>query len=85
MIDSEFLKILACPETKQTLQAADAQTLARVNAAITGGNLLNRGNQKVAEKIEAGLVRRDGQVLYPIREGIPVMLVEESIPLQSLR
>ncbi len=85
MIDSEFLKILACPETKQSLQVADAQTLARVNAAIGSGNLLNRGNQKVAGKIDAGLVRRDGQVLYPIREGIPVMLVEESIPLQGLK
>lgn len=85
MIDPEFLKILACPETKQSLQAADAPTLARVNAAIDAGSLLTRANQKVTRKIEAGLVRRDGQVLYPIREEIPVMLIEESIALTGLR
>ena len=28
-----------------------------------------------------GEVREDGKVLYPVDDGIPVMLVEQSIPL----
>jgi uncharacterized protein YbaR (Trm112 family) len=30
---------------------------------------------------QEGLVREDGKVLYPVDDGIPVMLVEQSIPL----
>jgi len=35
----------------------------------------------VTEKIEAALVRSDGKVAYPVRDGIPIMLVEEALPL----
>jgi uncharacterized protein YbaR (Trm112 family) len=33
------------------------------------------------EKLEGGLVRADGKVLYPMRGEIPVMLIDEAIPL----
>ncbi len=31
MVNPELLEILVCPETKQTLVVADAETLGRVN------------------------------------------------------
>ena len=31
--------------------------------------------------LEGGLLRADGKVVYPIRNGIPVMLIDEAIPL----
>ena len=34
-----------------------------------------------AEKLDAGLLRADGKFLYPVRHNIPVMLVDEAIPL----
>ena len=37
----------------------------------------------VKEKIDEGLVRADGKYLYPIRHNIPVMLVDEAIPLSG--
>jgi len=43
--------------------------------------LCRRGGQPVKEKLDAGLVRADGRFLYPIRSDIPVMLVDEAIPL----
>ncbi len=55
--------------------------MARVNAAIAGGAVTNRAGQPVSEAIEGGLVREDGKWLYPIRDEIPVMLVEEALPL----
>jgi uncharacterized protein YbaR (Trm112 family) len=80
-ISPELLEILVCPETKQPVAAASEDVLARVNEAITAGSLRNRGGEKVEKAISEGLVREDGKILYPVDDGIPVMLIEESIEL----
>ena len=84
MVNSELLEILVCPETMQTLKHADAKTLARVNQAVEDGSLENQGGDRVKDPIEEGLVREDGKVLYPVRDDIPVMLLDEAIRLDSL-
>ena len=81
ILDKEFLDILVCPEDKTKLrQATDAEVKA-LNDRIQGGKLLNRGGDKVGETVDGGLIREDGAWLYPIREGIPVLLIEEAISL----
>jgi len=52
-----------------------------VNEKISAGSLRNRGGDKVEKPITEALVREDGKVLYPVDDGIPVMLIEESIEL----
>jgi len=81
MIDSTLLEILVCPETKQSLRVASADLLGEVNVAIQGGNVTNRGGDKVTEGLLEALVRDDGALLYPVRDDIPIMLIDESIPL----
>jgi uncharacterized protein YbaR (Trm112 family) len=81
MIDADLLKILCCPETHQDVQLAEAAVIDRLNGQIAAGALKNRAGQPVQEKLEAGLIRTDGKLLYPIRHNIPVMLVDEGIPL----
>jgi len=80
-VNPELLEILACPETQQPVALADAAILARLNEEIDTGRLRNRGGDAVSARIEEGLVREDGKILYIVDDGIPVMLIEESIEL----
>ncbi|MCC6178532.1 MAG: hypothetical protein IT305_24780 [Chloroflexi bacterium] len=83
MLDADLIGILACPETHQPVHLADAATIQQVNAAIAAGTQKNRDGVSVSEPIQGGLVREDGQYLYPIRDDIPVMLIGEAIPLEG--
>jgi len=80
-ISKELLDILACPETKQPLTFAEPTLLARLNDRIRQGQLTNRRGTSVTEPIDGGLVRKDVRYLYPIRDDIPIMLIDEAIPL----
>lgn len=82
MVDAELLKLLCCPETHQALFPADSQLLQQLNQKITAGQVQNRRGRTISETLEEGLIRKDGKVLYPIRNDIPVMLVEEGIALE---
>jgi uncharacterized protein YbaR (Trm112 family) len=81
MIDPELLPKLRCPETRQPLRLADATQVLQLNDRIRAGDLKNRGGKAVTESIDGALVREDDRVAYAIRREIPVMLVEEAIPL----
>jgi len=81
MVEQELLDILVCPETKQPVRIADGGLLERLNAAITEGRAVNRGGSTVTEPIPQGLVREDGRFVYPVRDDIPIMLVDEAIPV----
>lgn len=84
-LDRELLAILCCPETKQPVRLADPALVAKLNEAANRGVLKNKGKKAVTGSIDGGLVRADEQVLYPIRDNIPVMLIDEGIPLDQVR
>jgi uncharacterized protein len=84
MIPEPLLNILVCPETRAPLARAEAELIAQMNDAIAAGKLKNRAGQAVRGPLESGLVRQDRAVLYPIVDGIPVLLVDEGIPLEQL-
>ena len=79
MVDKELLNLIVCPENRTPLTPAEAVLLDRLNAAIERGNVRNRGGDTVDKPLEEVLLREDGQVLYPVVDGIPVLLVDEGI------
>jgi len=83
-IDKDLLAILCCPDTKQDVCLADTALIAKLNEAVRRGQLKNKANKPVSEPLDGGLVRSDRKILYPIREDIPVMLIEEGIPLEGM-
>lgn len=83
MIDPELLKIMCCPETHQNIAPAEPTLIEKLNHQINAGQLRNRAGQPVSEKIDGGLVRSDRKFLYPIRQDIPIMLIDEAIPLTT--
>lgn len=81
MLPDSLLKILCCPETHQPLRVADPVLVEQINAQIARRDLKNRAGKPVSLPVDSGLVRQDGKYLYPVRNDIPVMLVDEAIPL----
>lgn len=85
MIDKCLLEILVCPEDHSSLSEADEALVARLNEAIAAGKIVNRGGEAVKSAIDGGLVRQEEDLLYPIVDGIPVLLVDEAIALDQVR
>ena len=83
-IDKDLLAILCCPETKQPVSMADPSLVKKLNEAVARGGLKNKGKKLVSEQLDGGLIRADQKILYPIRENIPVMLIDEGIPLEQV-
>ena len=83
-VSPELLEILVCPETKQPVVPAGPEVLARLNEQIRAGRVRTRGGRAVSDPIAEALLRQDGRVLYAVDDGIPVMLIEESIEIEGV-
>ena len=83
MLTEEVLELLQCPLTGKKLSFASDQMILRVNEAIANGNARDRLEQKVSQKIDGGLVAEEEAWIYPIREEIPTLVVEEAIDIRS--
>lgn len=81
MIHPELLEILCCPETRQPVRPAPEALVESVNRAIRDQSPQSAAGGDKADVLQGGLVREDGKFLYPIRNGIPIMLIEERIAI----
>ena len=81
MVHPELLEILACPDDKTPVRLATPEELEALNARIASGEVKSRGGQPVTEPVVEGLVREDGRYLYRVDDDIPIMLIDEALPL----
>ena len=78
-MDSRLLEILCCPITRRPLNSGDGALLEQINAAIASGKVRNHGGALLEAPLTSALVTSDGDLVYPVREDIPVLLEEECI------
>jgi len=78
-MDRKLLDILVCPATRQPLARLEPAGLEALNRAIAGGAVRRGDGQDQGDPLREALVTRDRKRAYRIDDGIPVLLVEESI------
>ncbi|MBT8084959.1 MAG: Trm112 family protein [Woeseia sp.] len=83
-MDKKLLTILCCPITHRELGLAQAELLQSVNERIRAGGLNNREGRPLTGELQEALVTSDGKLLYPVADGIPVLLEGEAVGLDQL-
>lgn len=78
-MDKKLLSILCCPVTHRDLTVAKPDLVGRLNSAIAEGTVSNRDGKVLTESLDEVLVTSDGKIIYPVNDGIPVLLEGESI------
>jgi len=80
-INKELLEILCCPLTKVPLKEASPALVERLNERIRAGQVKYENGATVKDELQEALLTVDGQRIYAVRDDIPIMLVDESIPV----
>jgi uncharacterized protein YbaR (Trm112 family) len=83
-IDSRLLDILCCPTTRVALRTLDSTALEKINRAIGTGQVKRIDGQSQTAPLQEALITVDGQRIYRIDDGIPVMLADEAIAAQQI-
>jgi uncharacterized protein YbaR (Trm112 family) len=76
--------LLCCPTSHEPLLPLADSKLAALNAAIGQGQVQHVDGSPVTQALSAALISRHGKVIYPIEDGIPVLIHEHGIGTTQL-
>lgn len=80
MPDPNLLTLLVCPQCRTALQVIDEQLIAQMNERIKTGALQNVAGKSI-KPIQGGYRCPQHGHVFPLRGGVPLMLVDEAISL----
>lgn len=83
-MDRKLLDFVCCPVTRSSLELLNERELAKLNELIAAHRIRNREDTVVDAPLAEALVTRSGKLIYPIRDGIPLLLEDQAMPLQQL-
>jgi len=83
-MDKRLLTILRCPISHKGLSVLKKDKLTQVNDAIDAGGLVNHEGASITSHLTEALITDDGKRIYPVDDGIPVLLEDESISMEQL-
>ncbi|MCH8503411.1 MAG: Trm112 family protein [Ectothiorhodospiraceae bacterium] len=75
-VDKKLLEILCCPVSKAPVRSLNRGELTRLNQRIETGGVTQANGETVNEALSEGLITENGERIYPVEDGIPVMLEE---------
>ena len=84
-MNQHFKQMLRCPITKNPLRELSASEIKEANSRIANGDLLHFDGTLVRREMTEGLVSSDGQYVYPVEEGIFVLLQNLAIAFNKER
>lgn len=83
-VDRKLLDILCCPTTKVPVRPLGKEQLETLNAAIERRELKYFDETVVDRPVKEGLITENGERVYRVDDGIPIMLEDQAIFVKPL-
>jgi len=83
-LPDHLLDILCCPVSHEPLLPLSRAKLKVLNQAIEAGDVQTVEHEAVTSTLSEALITRNHKVVYPIVDGIPVLLAEQGIGTTQL-